>query len=127
MDQRIHDRLPVVLQVRVTDLATPDCSASGDAIDLSKSGIGVYLPLQFMPGTSVQLNIKDTVLFGFVAYACPERSFFPHWHRSGAGFDWNLRAIATSQGCARRSDAEPADGILRSPLIPFPGRRAAVC
>ena len=76
MDQRIHDRLPVVLQVRVTDLATPECSASGDAIDLSESGIGVYLPLQFMPGTAVKLNIKDTVLYGFVAYACPERSFF---------------------------------------------------
>jgi hypothetical protein len=76
MDQRIHDRLPVVLQVRVTDLAIPECSASGDAIDLSESGIGVYLPLQFVPGTSVQMNIKDTVLYGFVAYSCPERSFF---------------------------------------------------
>ena len=76
MDQRIHDRLPVVLQVRVTDLATPECSASGDAIDLSESGIGVYLPLQFTPGTSVKLNINDTVLYGFVAYSCPERSFF---------------------------------------------------
>ncbi len=76
MDQRIHDRLPVVLQVRVTDLATPECSASGDVIDLSESGIGVYLPLQFTPGTSVRLNIKDTVLYGFVAYSRPERSFF---------------------------------------------------
>jgi hypothetical protein len=76
MDQRIHERLPVVLQVRVTDLAAPEFSASGDAIDLSASGIGVYLPLQFMPGTSVQLNIKDTVLYGFIAYSCPERSFF---------------------------------------------------
>jgi hypothetical protein len=76
MDQRIHDRLPVILQVRVTDLATPECSASGDAIDLSESGIGVYLPLQFAPGTSVKMNIKDTVLYGFVAYSCPERSFY---------------------------------------------------
>ena len=56
MDQRIHDRLPVVLQVRVTDLATPECSASGDAIDLSESGIGVYLPLQFTRGTSVKIE-----------------------------------------------------------------------
>jgi len=60
----------------VTDLKTPECSASGDAIDLSESGIGVYLPLQFTPGTLVRMNIKDTVLYGFVAYSCPERSFF---------------------------------------------------
>ncbi|MDP9114797.1 MAG: hypothetical protein M3O20_14105 [Acidobacteriota bacterium] len=76
MEQRIHDRLPVVWQVRVTDLATPECSASGDAIDLSESGIGIYLPLQFMPGTAVKMDIKDTVLYGFVAYSCAERSFF---------------------------------------------------
>jgi hypothetical protein len=76
MDHRIHDRLPVVLQVRVTDLRAPERSASGDAIDLSESGIGIYLPLQFLPGTSVQLNIKDSILYGFVAYSSPERSFF---------------------------------------------------
>ncbi|MDP8990603.1 MAG: PilZ domain-containing protein [Acidobacteriota bacterium] len=76
MDQRIHARLPLGLQVRVTDLTAPERSASGDAIDLSESGIGVYLPLQFMPGSSVRLNIKDTVLYGFVAHSCPERSFF---------------------------------------------------
>ena len=53
-----------------------DLSASGQAADLSQDGIGVYLPLQLPAGTAVRLNLKDSVLHGFVAYATPERSYF---------------------------------------------------
>ena len=38
--------------------------------------MGIYLPLQFMPGTVVRLTINDSVLYGFVAHSTPERSYF---------------------------------------------------
>ena len=76
MDRRNHHRRPAGFQVRVTELAVPELSASGQAIDISESGIGVYLPLPFTPGSAVRLNINDSVLFGFIAYSTPERSFF---------------------------------------------------
>jgi hypothetical protein len=76
MDRRIHERHLAHLQVRLTDLARPELSASGEGIDISKSGIGVYLPLKFTPGGVVELNINDSTLFGVVTYSTPERSFF---------------------------------------------------
>ena len=76
MDGRAHDRKPVSFQVRVTGFANPELTASGEAADISESGIGVYVPLQFPAGTLVCLHIKDSVLHGFVAYSIPDRSFF---------------------------------------------------
>ena len=51
-------------------------SASGRSIDISESGIGVYLPLKFNPGSAVEININDSTLFGVVTFSTPERSFF---------------------------------------------------
>ena len=76
MDRRIDERHPTGLQVRVSEIDYLDFSASGQVVDLSQSGIGVYLPLQFTPGSAVRLNINDSVLYGFVAYSTPERSYF---------------------------------------------------
>jgi hypothetical protein len=76
VDRRINQRHPTDFQVRVTALEGPDFSASGQVVDISQSGIGVYLPLQFMPGTVVRLTIDDSVLYGFVAHSTPERSYF---------------------------------------------------
>jgi hypothetical protein len=76
VDRRIDERHPSGLQVRVTELEDADFSASGQVVDISESGIGVYLPLQFMPRSVVRLNIDDTVLYGFVAHSTPERSYF---------------------------------------------------
>ena len=76
MDRRIHERHLANLQVRLTDLASPEVSASGEGIDISESGIGVYLPLKFTPGSAVELNINDSTLFGVVTYSSPERSYF---------------------------------------------------
>jgi len=64
------------MQVRVTAVDNPELSASGQACDVSQSGISVYLPLQLTTGSAVRLNIEDSVLFGFVAYSEPERSYF---------------------------------------------------
>jgi hypothetical protein len=76
VDRRIHERHPTDFQVRVTELEDPDFSALGQVVDISESGMGVHLPLQFMPGSVVRLNINDSVLFGFVAHSTPERSYF---------------------------------------------------
>jgi PilZ domain len=70
VERRLHKRHPTNFQVRVTELEDADFSASGQVVDISQSGIGVYLPLQFMPGSVVRLNINDSVLYGFVAYSC---------------------------------------------------------
>jgi hypothetical protein len=76
MDRRIHERHLATFQVRLTDLASPEVSASGEGIDISISGIGVYLPLKFARGSAVELNINDSTLFGVVTHSSPERSFF---------------------------------------------------
>ena len=76
MDRRIHDRHLANFQVRLTDLARPEMSASGEVVNISESGIGVYMPLKFTPGSVVELNINDSALFGVVTYSRPERSFF---------------------------------------------------
>lgn len=76
MDGRLHERKPVSFHIRVTELANSEISASGEALDISESGIGVYLALPFTPGSIVRLNINDSVLYGFIAYSFPERSFY---------------------------------------------------
>jgi PilZ domain len=76
MDRRINERHIARFQVRLTDLASPEVSASGQGIDISKSGIGVFLPLKFTPGSAVELNINDSALFGVVTHSIPERSYF---------------------------------------------------
>jgi hypothetical protein len=76
VDRRIDERQPTSFQVRVSEVDIPEFSASGQVIDISPSGIGVYLPLQFMPRSAVRLNINDSVLYGFVTYSAPERSYF---------------------------------------------------
>jgi hypothetical protein len=76
VDRCIHERHPTDLQVRVTEIEDREFSASGQVIEISDLGIGVYLPLQFKPGSAVQLDIKDSVLYGFILYSTPERSYF---------------------------------------------------
>lgn len=76
MDRRVHERRAEHFAVRLTDLARPEVTASGEGIDISESGIGVYLPLKFIPGSVVELNLNDSALFGIVTYSTPERSFF---------------------------------------------------
>jgi hypothetical protein len=76
MDRRIEERHLAHFQIRLTDLATPEVSAYGQGIDISESGIGVYLPLKFTARSAVELNINDSALFGVVTYSIPEGSFF---------------------------------------------------
>jgi len=87
MEKRLHYRQQVPFQVRVTAMANPEVSASGETLDISESGVGVCLPIQFTTGTLVQLEIADSTLYGFVAHSrewspisepepSPERSLF---------------------------------------------------
>ena len=76
MDRRIHERRVANLPVRLTDLARPELSASGEGVDISESGIGINMPVKFTPGSVVELNVNDSALFGIVTYSTPERSFF---------------------------------------------------
>jgi PilZ domain len=76
VDSRIHERQPTDFQVRVTELEDPDYTASGQVVDISQSGMGIYLPLQFRPGSVVRLTVNDNVMYGFVAHSTPERSYF---------------------------------------------------
>jgi len=69
MDRRLYERTPVTFQLRVTSITNPEISAFGQAMDISKSGIGVNLPVQFMAGSLVQLDIADSSLCGFIAYS----------------------------------------------------------
>jgi PilZ domain len=67
MERRVYDRSPIAYQVRVTVPASPEISASGETLDISKSGLALHLPLHLTPGTLVKMEIADSVLYGFVA------------------------------------------------------------
>lgn len=69
LDRRLYERAPVAFQVQVTSVTNPEMSASGEATDISKSGIGITLPVQFPEGSLVQLEIADSSLCGFIAYS----------------------------------------------------------
>ena len=69
LERRIHERSSVAFQVRVTSVTQPELSAVGEALDISKSGIGVSLPCRFPQGSLVQLEIADSSLCGFVAFS----------------------------------------------------------
>jgi hypothetical protein len=69
MEKRTYFRQPIAFQVRVTAMANPEFTALGETSDISEAGIGVCLPLQFLPGSLVKMEIADSVLQGFVAYS----------------------------------------------------------
>ncbi len=68
-DRRLHDRLPIAFQVCVTVVANPELSATGEAQDISRTGLGVFLPLALPAGSLVRVDIADSVLYGFVAHS----------------------------------------------------------
>src|SRR5579863_6543420 len=68
-NRRVHDRIPVAFQVCVTVVTNPELSATGEAQDISRSGLGVFLPLPLPAGSLVRVDIADSVLYGFVAHS----------------------------------------------------------
>jgi hypothetical protein len=69
MDRRIDQRYPANLDVTVTDIAAPDQSASGQIVDISRSGVCANLSLRFAAGAVVKAQLADCVLFGHVVYS----------------------------------------------------------
>jgi hypothetical protein len=61
-NRRIHDRVPVAFQVCVTVVTNPELTATGEAQDISSSGLGVFLPIQLVAGSLVRVDIADSVL-----------------------------------------------------------------
>jgi hypothetical protein len=53
----------------VTVIANPELSASGEVQDISRTGVGVFLPLALRSGSLVRVDIADSVLFGFVTHS----------------------------------------------------------
>jgi len=68
-DRRVHARIPVAFQVCVTVVANPELSATGEVQDISKSGLGAFLPITLPEGSLVRLDIADSVLYGFVGHS----------------------------------------------------------
>src|SRR5258708_37262883 len=68
-DRRIHDRVAVGFQVGVTVVTNPELTATGEAQDISRSGLGVFLPIPFAAGSLVKVDIADSILYGFVAHS----------------------------------------------------------
>lgn len=60
----------------MTNIRTREQASLGRVCDMSKAGISVTLPLQFVPTDLVQLEMADSVLLGRVVYSNPEGSQF---------------------------------------------------
>jgi hypothetical protein len=77
MDRRFEERHAIdggvpPMHVRVTDLAKPERTGSGQMNDISESGMSVTVPFQLAAGDIVQIDVADSRLFGFVTHARPD-------------------------------------------------------
>jgi hypothetical protein len=68
-NQRLNDRTAVAFQVCVTVVANSEISASGEAQDISRTGVGVLLPIALPSCSMVRVDIADSVLYGFVTHS----------------------------------------------------------
>ncbi len=99
MDRRFHERVPGAFQVRVTAVANPGLSASGETQEISKSGLGVFLPIPLAAGTQVRVDIADCVLYGFIAYSEQSESSAPSDALPGGGsFHTGIDIVEVAMG-----------------------------
>jgi hypothetical protein len=76
MERRLHPRVQVQFEARVSNLTTGGPSTLGRVVDLSGSGISVILPRELATGDCVQLEMADSKLTGHVIHSRPENSLF---------------------------------------------------
>ena len=76
MERRLHPRMNVQFEAKVTNRSRPEQSYLGRLSDLSESGISVLLPFQLAPADVVELEVADSLLVGRVIYSNPENSLF---------------------------------------------------
>jgi hypothetical protein len=75
MDRRLHDRVTVQFEAKVTKLNNQD-SVLGTVSDLSKAGINVAIPMKLTPGDLVEVEMADSILSGCVVYSNPDGTLF---------------------------------------------------
>lgn len=76
MDRRLHERVTVQFEAKITRLNHLEHSAFGNVSDISSRGISAALPMQLAPGDLVQVEMADCLLSGHVVYSNPEGSLF---------------------------------------------------
>ncbi len=75
MDRRLHPRVAVQFEARVTTSKSPSGFWT-TVSDISKSGLCVIIPAPLTPGDPVRIEMADSVVSGRVAYSNPEASLF---------------------------------------------------
>jgi hypothetical protein len=83
VQRRLHERRPVDLEGRLTDLATPGLTVLARIVDISQSGVRVRVPFQLSPGDLVKLSIADCAMFAQVI----------HSRQDGAGSEIGVEVI----------------------------------
>lgn len=72
MERRFDTRFPADLRVHISDIEENSVPIVGTLLNMSESGICVYLPEEKEPGALVKLEFADTELYGQIAYANEE-------------------------------------------------------
>jgi hypothetical protein len=110
-ERRRQERYPANFDAKVTNLKNPQQSTTGPAVDFSKTGICLILPVPLAADATVRLDIADSVLWGRVVYAHLQGMHF----RTGIGID-HVRLGSSPLGLTLQSvllDAMPATpGVL---------------
>ena len=76
MDRRLHERLTLDLEARVTDLNDTGPQRDGRLTDVSRSGVCVTLSDRFKAGDLVRVDFMEGRLLGQVIYTAVEGSGF---------------------------------------------------
>jgi hypothetical protein len=76
VDRRFDHRDFTDAEICVTTLNDPGRYGRGRATGISNSGMSVAVPLELVEGDIVQIQIGDSMLFGFVMYAAHEAEIF---------------------------------------------------
>jgi hypothetical protein len=76
MERRLHPRVTVQFEAKVSKINNLEHSACGHVSDISNAGISVAIPMRLAAGELVQVEIADSVLTGHVVYSKQESSLF---------------------------------------------------
>lgn len=106
MERRLHPRVQVQFEARVSNLTTGGSSFLGRVSDLSGSGISVILSRELAPNDRVQLEMADSKLTGRVIHSSPEEALF---------------RVGIEMECAELGSSSLAELLQRTLLDSMPG------
>ena len=75
MERRLHDRVAVQFEARVTTPKSPS-GIWTTVSDISRSGLCLSIPVALSPGDALRVEMADSVLSGQVAYSNPEGAMY---------------------------------------------------